>query len=75
MSKALEFTYEATPSPRLIILAGTDAISGGIFEGSPALDRSFIDNHHIDLYVPGNPVHPLTFINGLLDLLDIKKRR
>jgi Ni,Fe-hydrogenase III small subunit/ferredoxin-like protein FixX len=75
MSKALELTYDATPSPRLIILAGTDAISGGIFEGSPALDRSFIDNHHIDLYVPGNPVHPLTFINGLLDLLDIKKRR
>lgn len=75
MSKALEFTYDATPSPRLIILVGTDAISGGIFEGSEALDRSFLENHHIDLYVPGNPVHPLTFINGLLDLLDIKKRR
>jgi Ni,Fe-hydrogenase III small subunit len=75
MSKALDITYDATPSPKLIILAGTDAISGGIFEGSEALDRSFINNHHIDLYVPGNPVHPLTFINGVLDLLDIKKRR
>lgn len=72
MSEALRLTYDATPSPKIIILAGTDAISGGIFEGSPALDRSFIETHHIDLYVPGNPVHPLTFINGLIDLLGIK---
>lgn len=69
MAEALKMTYDATPSPKIIILAGTDAISGGIFEGSPALDRSFLEDHHIDLYVPGNPVHPLTFINGVLDLL------
>lgn len=72
MAGPLQMTYDATPSPKMIILAGTDAISGGIFEGSPALDRSFIDNHHIDLYVPGNPVHPLAFINGVLDLLGKK---
>jgi Ni,Fe-hydrogenase III small subunit len=73
MAEALRLTYEAIPSPKLIILAGTDAISGGIFEGSPELDRSFLNDHHIDLYIPGNPVHPLTFINGLLDLLGISK--
>jgi len=71
MAEALRMTYEAIPSPKIIILAGTDAISGGIFEGSPAIDRSFIEKNHIDLYVPGNPVHPLTFINGLIDLLGI----
>jgi Ni,Fe-hydrogenase III small subunit len=71
MAEALEITYNAIPSPKIIILAGTDAISGGIFEGSPALDRSFIEQNHIDLYVPGNPVHPLTFINGVLDLIGI----
>jgi Ni,Fe-hydrogenase III small subunit len=71
MAEPLEITYKAIPSPKIIILAGTDAISGGIFEGSPALDRSFIEQNHIDLYVPGNPVHPLTFINGVLDLLGI----
>lgn len=69
MAKALEICYDAVPSPKVIILAGTDAISGGIFEGSPALDRSFIRDHHIDLYVPGNPAHPLTFINGVMDLI------
>lgn len=72
MAEPLEITYEAVPSPKIIILAGTDAISGGIFEGSPALDRSFIEKNHIDLYVPGNPVHPLTFINGVMDLLGIR---
>jgi Ni,Fe-hydrogenase III small subunit len=72
MAGPLQMTYDATPSPKMIILVGTDAISGGIFEGSPALDRSFIEENHIDLYVPGNPVHPLTFINGVLDLLGKK---
>jgi len=71
MAEPLQITYDATPSPKIIILAGTDAISGGIFDNSPALDRSFIDRNHIDLYVPGNPIHPLTFINGVLDLLGI----
>ena len=72
MAEPLQITYDAIPSPKIIILAGTDAISGGIFEDSPAIDRSFINKNHIDLYVPGNPVHPLTFINGIIDLLGIK---
>lgn len=73
MAEALRLTWEATPSPKIIILAGTDAISGGTFAESPALDRTFIDSNHIDLYVPGNPAHPLTFINGVLDLLGRKR--
>ena len=72
MARALDICYDAVPSPKIIILAGTDAISGGIFEGSPALNRSFINKHHIDLYIPGNPVHPLTFINGVMDLLGLR---
>jgi Ni,Fe-hydrogenase III small subunit len=72
MAGPLQITYDATPSPKIIILAGTDAISGGIFADSPAIDRRFVEENHIDLYVPGNPVHPLTFINGVLDLLGIK---
>ena len=71
MAEPLEITYKAVPSPKIIILAGTDAISGGIFEGSTAIDRSFIEQNYIDLYVPGNPVHPLTFINGVMDLIGI----
>jgi Ni,Fe-hydrogenase III small subunit len=72
MAEALQICYDAVPDPKIIILVGTDAISGGIFAGSPALNRSFLDNHHVDLYVPGNPAHPLTFINGVLDLIGRK---
>ncbi|MBZ5857099.1 NADH-quinone oxidoreductase subunit B family protein [Flavihumibacter profundi] len=72
MAQPLQICYDAIPEPKIIILAGVDAISGGIFEGSPALNRSFLSAYTIDLYVPGNPVHPLTFINGVLEL--IKKR-
>jgi len=65
MAKAVEICYEATADPQIIILAGTDAISGGIFSESPAIERSFLANKRIDLFIPGNPPHPLTIINGL----------
>ena len=73
MAQPLQICYDAIPDPKIIILAGTDAISGGIFEGSMALNRAFLSKYKIDLYVPGNPIHPLTFINGVLEL--IRKRK
>lgn len=73
MALPLQICYDAIPEPKIIILAGTDAISGGIFEESPALNRSFLSKYKIDLFVPGNPIHPLTFINGVLEL--IRKRK
>jgi len=69
MAQALQLTYDACPNPKIIVLDGTDAISGGMFQDSPALDRSFLDTHQPDLYIPGNPAHPLTVINALLDLI------
>ncbi len=72
MAESVVRCYNAVPSPKIIILAGTDAISGGIFADSPAINREFLSNHTVDLYVPGNPIHPLTFINGVLDLLRAK---
>lgn len=74
MAEATRICYEAVPDPRLVILVGTDAISGGIFQGSPALNRSFLETITVDLFVPGNPPHPLTFINGVLDLVRRKKK-
>ncbi len=75
MAGPLQTCYDAVPSPKIIILVGTDAISGGIFAGSGALNRSFLDKYPIDLYVPGNPPHPLTFVNGVLELVRKKSHR
>ena len=69
MAEALEICYHDTPSPKILILCGTDAISGGIFADSPAIDRVFLDKVPADLYIPGNPPHPLTIINGILKLI------
>jgi len=68
MAVPLQICYDAVPDPKIIVLVGTDAISGGIYADSPALDRSFTEKYPIDLFIPGNPAHPLTIINGLLDL-------
>jgi len=73
MAEAVQVCYDAIPDPKIIILVGTDAISGGIFEGSEALGRSFLDKYPVDLYVPGNPPHPLTFVNGVLEMIRSKK--
>ncbi len=69
MSEALKVTWQAIPSPKLFILCGVDAISGGIFANSAAIDRSILKDVNVDLYIPGNPPHPLTIINGLLSLI------
>lgn len=69
MAAALDICYNATPDPKLVILVGSDAISGGMFVESEAINRTFLKRFVVDLYIPGNPTHPLTFINGILSLL------
>lgn len=69
MADALEDTWSATPSPKLLILMGACAISGGLFAASPALDRRFLSDHTPDIYIPGCPPHPLTVVNAILNYL------
>lgn len=69
MAEALALTYEGMPDPKFVIAVGACAISGGVFASSPALDRRFLDRFEPDLYVAGCPPHPLSIVNGLLDLL------
>ena len=65
MAYALEDCYNATPNPKIVILCGACAISGGIFQKSDEINREFFEKYPVDLYIPGCPVHPLTFINGI----------
>lgn len=75
MAESLRICYEAIAEPKIIILVGTDAISGGLFANTKAIDRRFLDEHPVDLYVPGNPVHPLSFIDGVMTLVGRRKRK
>ncbi|MBP3357003.1 MAG: NADH:ubiquinone oxidoreductase [Rikenellaceae bacterium] len=74
MAEALEICYRAIAEPKLIILAGSEAISGGLFAENRAIDRSFLATRTPDLLLPGNPVHPMTFIDGVMTLTGRKKR-
>ena len=70
MHAALLATWEAIPSPKLVIAAGACAIAGGPFRNSPEVKNGLEGILPIDLYIPGCPPHPYTTLDGLLRLLD-----
>jgi Ni,Fe-hydrogenase III small subunit/ferredoxin len=70
MRLALLSAYEAVPAPKLVIAVGADAISGGIFRDHPEVKSGVEGLLPVDLYIPGNPPHPLTILDGFLRLLD-----
>lgn len=74
MARELETTWQAVPEPKILIAVGVDAVSGGLFAESPAVSREFFEVHKPDLYVPGNPAHPMTFITGVRALTAAGKK-
>jgi Ni,Fe-hydrogenase III small subunit/ferredoxin len=70
MADAVRLAWDAMPEPKFLVAVGACAISGGLYaEGT--VDRSFLEEIGPTLFVPGSPPHPLTFVNGILDLLGI----
>ncbi len=70
MRRALLNAYESTPSPKLVIAVGAEAISGGPFLGHPEVHNGVTGLLPVDLFIPGFPPHPLTILDGLLRLLN-----
>jgi len=69
MVSALESAWAATPTPKFAIAVGACAISGGIYQNSPACNNGISDHLPIDLFIPVCPPHPVTILDGLLRLL------
>jgi len=69
MRHALLETYAAVPPPKIVVVVGACAISGGVFAGGPETNGGVGDLVPVDLYIPGCPPHPITVLDGLLRLL------
>ena len=68
MAEALDICYRAIPEPKILIVCGSEACSGGLFAESEAVDRSWMDSRRVDLWLPGAPTHPMTFIDAVTSL-------
>lgn len=74
MAEALQVCYDAVPDPKIVIVAGSEAVSGGLYAESSEVDRSFYERHTPDLWLPGAPTHPMTYIEAVMNLVGRVKR-
>ena len=74
MAEALDICYNSIPDPKIVIVCGSEACSGGLYAESKAVDRRFMERYNVDLWLPGAPTHPMTFIDGVMNMLKLKTR-
>ena len=70
MLPALKKTYDAIPTPKIVIATGACAISGGLFADSQETAGGLDKIIPVDYYIPGCPPHPLTILDGLLTVIN-----
>lgn len=66
MEIALRRTYDATPSPKLVIAVGDCGCNGGIFGESYASLGGIDKIIPVDAYIPGCPPSPTALLTGIL---------
>ena len=66
MADSLRETYEAMPSPKVVIAVGTDAVGGGIVSPSYATSGGIGDIVPVDVWLPGSPPAPFSILWALL---------
>ncbi len=72
MKFALQKAYNATSKPKVVIVVGACAISGGIYANNPETLGGADKLFNVDLYIPGCPPHPLTILDALVSFLGRK---
>ncbi|MDA8083997.1 MAG: NADH-quinone oxidoreductase subunit B family protein [Nitrospiraceae bacterium] len=70
MEIALKRTFNATPTPKLVVAVGDCGCNGGIFGESYASLGGIGKVVPVDVYVPGCPPTPVALLNGILAAVD-----
>jgi Ni,Fe-hydrogenase III small subunit len=71
MALALKKTYEATPSPKIVVAVGDGAIDGGIFKGSYAIVGGVHEVIPVHFQIPGDPPSAKQILASLLYMLGV----
>ena len=66
MSAPLARTREAMPDPVVVIAAGTDAVSGGLFAQGYSSGGGVGSLVDVDVWVPGSPASPFSLLHAIL---------
>ena len=74
MEAALRRTWAATPTPKLVIAAGTCACDGGEFGESYASLGAVENLIPVDAKIPGCPPAPLDLLRGLLAAMRVRPK-
>ena len=70
LAQALRMTYEAAPSPKLVMAVGACAALGKTYGSSYAIQGKVEDVVPVDVVVPGCPPRPSALLYGLLLALE-----
>lgn len=75
MAEAVKLTYEAVPAPKLVVAVGACGCSGGVFAGSHAVVGPVDAVIPVDAYIPGCPPNPAMLVTGILQALQLTRKR
>jgi NADH-quinone oxidoreductase B subunit len=65
----LKRIYEQMPEPKFVVVVGTCACSGGVFQGCYNIESGIDEVLPVSAYIPGCPASPKAIIDGVAKLL------
>jgi NADH-quinone oxidoreductase B subunit len=65
----LKRIYDQMPEPKLVVVVGTCACSGGVFDGCYNVESGIDKVLPVSAYIPGCPASPKAIIDGVVKLL------
>jgi NADH-quinone oxidoreductase B subunit len=65
----LKRIYEQMPEPKFVVVVGTCACSGGVFQGCYNVESGIDEVLPVSAYIPGCPASPKAIIDGVTKLL------